>query len=196
MKRRLVPSTFDLRPSTCVVVLALVGLFAGCRSVRVLSTDQPVIFSGVSYDEAWEATLSALEEHFPIYTARKQSGDILTQFEITYGLFEFWRDPSLTPRDRWENTVQTIRRRARATVVAVSDSDVKVSLAVEKERRDRAREGARFSFASSASIFDPRVSALDRQLRDPTAEEWAALGRDTRFEAYLLDKIKKRVFGL
>ena len=179
-----------------LLLLALVGVLAGCRSAGFLPTDRPVVLSGVSYDDAWEATLTTLKGHFPIYTARKQSGDILTQYEITYGLFEFWRDNGLTPRDRWENTLQTVRRRVRVTVVAVSDTEVKIDLVVEKERRDRAREGARFSFARSASVFNPKVNALDRDLRDPTSPEWASLGRDTRFEDYLLDTIKTRVFGL
>ena len=175
--------------------VCLVAAVAGCRSAQVVSLEQPVALSGVSYDDAWDAAMATLKDHFTIYTARKKSGDILTQFEITYGQFEFWRDLSVNRRDRWENTVQTIRRRARAQVQRISDTETKVDLVVEKERRDRAREGARFSFARSTSIFDPEVSGLDKRLRDPTADDWTPLGRDPRFEAYLLDQIRKRLSG-
>jgi len=176
-----------------LIGLCLVAAAAGCRSAEVVSVGQPVALSGVSYDDAWDAAMATLKDHFTIYTARKKSGDILTQFEITYGHFEFWRDHSASRRDRWENTVHTVRRRVRAQVQRISDTEATVDLVVEKERRDRAREGARFSFARSASIFDPEVSALDKRLRDPTADDWTPLGRDTRFEAYLLDQIKKRL---
>ena len=109
-----------------------------------------IVMPAFNNQKMLDRSLTTLKAHFPIYTARKQSGDILTQYEITYGLFEFWRDNGLTPRDRWENTLQTVRRRVRVTVVALSDTEVKIDLVVEKERRDRAREGARFSFARSA----------------------------------------------
>ena len=89
--------------------------------------------------------------------------------------------------------VDAVRGEIREMVQRISDTEVKVDLVVEKERRDRAREGARFSFARSASIFDPEVSGLDKRLRDPTADDWTPLGRDTRFEAYLLGQIKKRL---
>ena len=176
-----------------LIALGLVAALAGCRSARVAALQQPVTLEGVSYDAAWNAAVETLEAHFPVYTSRKKSGEILTEFEITYGQFEFWRDNSASARDRWENTVQTIRRRAHAQLSRVSDTETSLELVVEKERRDRARQGARFSFATFASIFDPKVNALDRRLREPTSEEWAPLGRDRLMEALLIEEIRRRL---
>lgn len=174
--------------------LAAAGLLAGCaaRDVPVLPVEQPVTFEKTSYDEVWAATVAVLKEHFPIYTARKASGDVQTKFEITYGEFEPWRDNAVTRRDHWENTVHTVRRRARADLKRTT-TGVQLTVTVEKERRDRAREGARFSFADSGSIFDPAIGARDERLRDPTSDDWQALGRDTQFEYYLLGQIRTRL---
>lgn len=170
-----------------------VAMVVGCRSAPVREAAQPVVFEGTSYDAVWEATLATLQQRFPIHTAYRKGGEILTRFEITYGYFEFWRDLSTSARDRWENTLQTIRRRARARVSRLGSGKVALRLTVEKERRDRARQGARFSFSTSLSIFDPRVNALDRALRDPTAEEWTPLGRDRALEAELIEEIRNRL---
>lgn len=178
-----------------LVGLGLMTALAGCRSAGAVSTPEPLVFRATPYDAVWEATRATLEAHFPIYTALKQKGEIETTFEITYGQFEFWRDNSAGERDQWENTVQTIRRRARAEVARDTGDVVRVKVQVEKERRDRARQGARFSFAYSASIFDPTVNALDRGLRDPTSPEWTPLGRDPAFEALLLDEVRTRLGG-
>ena len=175
-----------------LVLVGMLAVAAGCRNRQVAPVEQPIVLQA-TFDEVYKATMETLKDHFEIYTAYERGGDILTQFQITYGQFEFWRDNSATRRDLWENTVQTIRRRAHAQVARGAGGAVLLTLTVDKERRDRAREGARFSFSQSASIFNPSVNALDRGLRDPTSPEWQTLGRDEHFEAYLVEEVRKRL---
>lgn len=174
-------------------VTGLLAAAAGCRSAAVTPVEQPLVVRGATFEQVYQATRATLAEEFDIYTAHQPSGDIRTRFRVTYGYFEPWRDLAQTRRDRAENTVQTIRRRASAEVVRLEPDIIGVRLAVEKERRDRAREGAAFSFAQAASIFDPEVNLLDRGLRDPTAPEWQPLGRDRALEAVLLERLCDRV---
>jgi hypothetical protein len=129
----------------------------------------------------------------------RQVGEVLTEGRIdTFPrtgatVLEPWRKDSVGRFQRWEATLQTIRRRAQARVIP-SAGGFLVEVIVEKEQE--ALDRPEHATAASAGLRlgetidnQPRVSLTD----DPHTLGWVPLGRDVILEQAILMELTRRI---
>jgi hypothetical protein len=161
----------------------------------------PVFVSTTSPDAAWEAMAEAVASIFPIQSERRA---VATQGSFTEGafetpwqtgatIFEPWRRDSAGAFNRWQSTLQTIRRRANVRVVPVSGG-YEVGVRVDKQLEDLVRPER--ATAGAASLRNDSSLPTDR-LNPPStvlgSDRWIDIGRDEPLEQRLLGRIRDAV---
>jgi hypothetical protein len=150
---------------------------------------------------AWDQIADVVSDYFPISREERvqQTGAVLTEgrietpFEIGSTIFEPQRRDSVGAFNKWQNTLQTIRRRAVVRVVPTGNA-YQIGVIVQKQledlpRPERATAGAavlRHDTALPSEYF----AGVDR-VRPST--RWLELGRDEPLEQELLAKIVERL---
>ncbi len=180
------------------VVLALIGLTAGCLGPRRddYRSSQPVTIADPSpeADQAWEAVQETLRLHrFKLDRVDRRAGNITTMPLTSQQLFEFWRHDVDTGPDLWESTLNPIRRWVEVTVARADDKSwTQLAVVVHKERlsspdRQFNNTGAAYQYFGKSlpsTIGVSRVPAED--------DTWVDQGRDPAMEDYLLRAILER----
>ncbi len=181
------------------VVLALIGLTAGCLGPRRddYRSSQPVSIADPSLeaDQAWEAVQETLRRHrFQLDRVDRRAGRITTMPLTSQQLFEFWRHDVDTGPDLWESTLNPIRRWVEVTVARADDETwMELTVVVHKERLsspDRQLNNA----GTAYQYFGASLRSTDG-INRVTAENdtWFDQGRDPAMEDYLLRAIFERV---
>ena len=109
----------------------------------------PVMVNNMNRDFVWDQVVDVVDDYFRIQKEErvKLIGDMLTEGRIdTYPrggstIFEPWNKDSATPYDRWEATLQSIRRTALVRVIPAPQGftvDVQVYKELENVVRPRA----------------------------------------------------------
>jgi len=119
-------------------------------------------------------------------------GRVETAYSIGASCFEPWRKDSTPGFERWQGTLQSIRRRAIVTV-RPRGPGYTIEVVVQKDLEDvgRAISGTQ----SSVGIrYDSSIERRGR-LVDGTAETlgWIPLGRDSSLEQVILSDIFGRI---
>lgn len=171
----------------------------------------------VNRDFAWDQIVDVVDDYFEIDEEDrvKMIGDVLTEGRIdTFPLtgatiFEPWRRDSVNWHERWESTLQSIRRRAFVRVIP-DESGLVVDVTVLKELEDVAKPlkasvgAATFRYDTSLerdTEFNPDPFRIPGDParpvgpRAPTAG-WIPLGRDIALEQVMLAKIQSRLGGV
>lgn len=181
------------------VVLALIGLTAGClgprrddyRSSQLLTITDP----SPEADQVWEAVQDTLRRHrFQLDRVDRRARSITTMPLTSQHIFEFWRHDVDTGPDLWESTLNPIRRWVEVTVARADDKTwMELAVVVHKERlsspdRQFNNTGAAYQYFSDSL---PSTEGIIRV----TAEDdmWLDQGRDPAMEDYLLRAIFERV---
>jgi hypothetical protein len=145
----------------------------------------------------WDKLLDVIDDHFVIEREERARwvGDVLVEGYLETRplsgatLLEPWHHDSVTPYDRWESTLQTIRRRAIVRVIPDAAGYL-VEVAVLKELEDLPRP-QHASAGGSTFRYD---ESLERY-REPATDQigprgWIPLGRDVALEQQLLDRFQ------
>jgi hypothetical protein len=161
----------------------------------------PTLVSPVHHELMWNQIVDVVDDYFRIQTeqAVQQAGDVLTEGRIdTFPqggatLLEPQRRDSVGRFNRWESTLQTIRRHAHVRVTPGAGGFL-VEVIVEKEledlpRPERATAGAS-TFRNDTSL-ERRSSGTDRE----PGLGWISLGRDFALEQQILSEIHTRLGG-
>jgi hypothetical protein len=128
-------------------------LLVGCTPVQ---TQVPALsVSEDRYDALWDATNTVVADYFPILTARRSEGLIVSDYRVGGSLLDPWNQDARQPYYRLEETLHVVRRRAIAQVER-KDGECVLRLQVIKERQ--AYQPPDAAFTQSYSIFDPTVS--------------------------------------
>lgn len=181
------------------VVLALIGLTAGCLGPRRddYRSSQPLTITDPSpeADQVWEAVQETLRRHrFQLDRVDRRARSITTMPLTSQHIFEFWRHDVDTGPDLWESTLNPIRRWVEVTVARADDKTwMELAVVVHKERlsspdRQFNNTGAAYQYFSDSL---PSTEGIIRV----TAEDdmWLDQGRDPAMEDYLLRAIFERV---
>jgi hypothetical protein len=152
-------------------------------------------------DFVWDQIVDVVDDYFEIDREERIRlvGDVLTTGRIdTVPLvsateLEPWRGDTVTPYDRAEATLQSMRRRAIVQVIPQSDGSYMVDVAVYKELEDVARP--EFAPVGAATF---RVDNSLQGYTEPTGPQraplgWISKGRDPALEQRILSKIKMRL---
>jgi hypothetical protein len=165
----------------------------------------PVVVNVMDRDFVWDQVVDVVDDYFRIQKEERVRlvGDLLTEGRIdTYPrsgatIFEPWNRDSSTPYERWESTLQSIRRTALVRVVP-SPGGFLVDVQVYKELEDVPRpESGAVTLANSAALRND--NSLQRITNpagglQPTIG-WIAQGRDTALEQTILAHIQGRLAG-
>lgn len=162
----------------------------------------PLYVRATNPDAAWEAIAATVARYQPIRSEQRvmQQGSMLTEGRIETKwrpgstIFEPWRRDSAGAYDRWQSTLQTIRRRTTVRVMPAAggyELDVRVDKQLEDlNRPERASAGAA-SIRNDASLPTDRVTPVD-SVRD--SGRWIDIGRDEALEQRILKRLARR-FG-
>ncbi len=163
------------------------------------------LVTSMDRDYVWDQVVDVVDDYFRIQHEErvKLVGDMLTEGQLTTyprgasTIFEPWNHDSVTPYDRWEATLQSLRRTAIVRVIP-AEGGFLVDVQVEKELEDVPRPEA-----GAISIFNSQALRNDDALQrvtNPTGGQqptlgWIKQGRDTALEQVILSEIQARLGG-
>ncbi|MEN1678885.1 MAG: hypothetical protein AAGJ46_04790 [Planctomycetota bacterium] len=160
------------------------------------------LFVPVSNNEvAWDQLADVVTNYFPIAREQpvQQTGNLLTEgyietpYQVGASILEPWRNDSVGPFNRWQSTLQSIRRKALVTVRPASGG-YSVYVTVLKQLEDLPRPVHALSGAavlrSDGSLPTDRAGNVNRQGPSPF---WIDLGRDEPLEQEMLRRIRDRL---
>jgi hypothetical protein len=180
------------------VAASALGL-GGCASVsRVIAPrpvcDNPLVVPSADFETVWHETVAALDEHFVIRSENRLSRTIVTDPVIGATLLEPWLSDSVTLQDRFEATLQTVRRFARVQVDPVPGRGYAVKVEVFKELEDLPKPDRQ---AAGRAVFNNDFPVnRTREIVGPVPAPllWINRGRDYRLEQAILNKIRDNLF--
>lgn len=165
------------------------------------AVQNPVFIPAANADAFWENLVDVLDDYFRIAREDRvrQVGDVLTEGRIdTYPrtgatILEPWRKDSVGRFQRWEATLQTIRRRAQARVIP-SAGGFLVEVLVEKEQEALDRPEQATAVSAGLRLGETLDSQPQSKLGgDPLTVGWIPLGRDVVLEQTILTELTRRL---
>src|SRR6186713_26628 len=101
-------------------ILIVVGVLGAMLSTGCVSMDahgppvaNPVFVRAQNPEDAWERTVDVVHDYlFEIERENKLGGVIETRYKTGASLQEPWHPDSVGAANRWESTLQSIRRKA------------------------------------------------------------------------------------
>ena len=203
-----------------MVVLMLLAGLSGCNAWQPATYNPPVfgfapenvppqsnplVIQNMDRDLVWDQVVDVVDDYFRVEHEERVRlvGDILTEGRLdTYPrgastIFEPWNQDSVTRYERWQATLQSMRRRATVYVIPV-EGGFNIDVQVYKELEDVPRpESGALSLANSQTLRnDDALIRLTNPVggQEPT-RGWIGLGRDVALEQVILAGIQARTGG-
>jgi hypothetical protein len=178
-----------------LLCLLLTSTAAGCVSFDAYGPPvaNPVFVRANNPEDAWEQTVDVVHDYlFDIDRENKLGGVIETRYKTGANVLEPWHPDSVGSINRWQSTLQSIRRKAFIHLTPAPGGYL-VGVEAIKELEDVPRAA---NFAGAATFLDN--SALQRDLNpvvgQATPSGWINQGRDMALEQAMLRTINRR-FG-
>lgn len=207
-----------LRPAPFWVLMACACALLGCHAwhpaiyappqfsfVPLPPPANPALVTSMDRDFVWDQVVDVVDDYFRVQHEErvKLIGDQLTEGRLeTYPrggstIFEPWNQDAVTPYERWEGTLQSIRRRAIVRVMP-ADGGYFVEVQVFKDLEDvRRPETGSISLMNSQALRND--DALQRVTNPVGGQQatlgWIPQGRDTALEQVMLAHIQARFGG-
>jgi hypothetical protein len=154
-------------------------------------------------DFVWDQVVDVVDDYFRVEREERVRlvGDLLTEGRLdTYPrggstIFEPWNGDSADLYERWESTLQSIRRTALVRVIP-AEAGFLVDVQVTKELEDvpRPETGAVSSTNASALRNDNALRRVTNPLAGPPPTiGWIPQGRDMALEQEILAHIQARL---
>lgn len=153
----------------------------------------PILLAAGDYQGAWEQLVDVVDDYFQIeheepvrlIGASLTEGHLTTVPEPSPTIFEPWRHETGDRGQRWENTLQTMRRRAVVRMIP-AQGGYWVDLQVFKELEDLKRP--EHATAGAATFrYDDTLSGVENPIGgNPVAAGWISRGRDTALEQQMI----------
>lgn len=161
----------------------------------------PTLIPGYDHDFVWDQIVDVVDDYFQVEREDRirligdvmVEGSLVTRPQGGATFLEPHRDDSVGLYNRWESTLQTIRRRGHVRAVP-TEGGYLVEVVVHKELEDRVQPDQ--SPADAATFFPqdvPTPVTAESVLPDTADLGWISLGRDTVLEQQLLSEIKGRM---
>jgi len=201
---------FGCRSFLLILLLMIVGGLpcVGCRQFRYrFRNDPPENFVPNPLDLptapdvfVWSQVVDSVDDYFritresPVQNADGYilDGRIETAYRVGASCFEPWRKDSTPGFERWQGTLQSIRRRA-IVIVRPRGPGYTIEVVVQKDLEDVA--GTVGSTQSSGGIrYDASINRrVTRVEGSPETLGWIPLGRDSSLEQVILSDIFGRI---
>lgn len=197
-----------LPPSAAPAVLP--GTVAGIPATTVpgvqpaaVMYESRVFLPGTNYEAAWDVVVDVVDDYFDIEQEEPvrlvgnilTEGRILTRPEVGATIFEPWRRTSVGFYQRFESTLQSIRRYAEIRVVP-GEGGLWAEVTVFKELEDvvqpeQATAGAA-TFRNDSSFVRVETPVGEQEVH----HGWIQLGRDPVLEQEILAELQARYGGV
>ena len=190
-----------------VGAVALVGAILGqegCsqghppRVSRILSprpmSENPLLVPSNDFEKVWTETVATVDRYFDIASENRLSGTIITQPMAGGTIFEPWRGDSVGVSEKFESTLQTIRRFAIINVDRAPNGGYLVKVQVRKEMEDLSKPDRQ---AAGRAVFNndfPVNRTREVVGPVPVSSGWIPRGRDPNLEQTILAGIRDSLF--
>ena len=191
-----------------VAIGLLLVLAPGCRQLLYRTSSRvpesfvpnPLELPPAEDEFVWSQVVDAVDDYFRI--AREQpvqnsngivlDGYVESAYRVGGSIFEPWRKDTTKGFERWQSTLQSIRRRAVVTV-RPQGAGYQIEVIVQKDLEDTDR--TQYATESSAAKrHDGTVVRKEDSYGDiPQTLGWIPLGRDTSLEQVILQDIFGRI---
>src|SRR5262245_19285078 len=150
----------------------------------------PLVVPSTDYETVWNKTVASLNKYFPIASENRLAGTIRTDSPLTGTILEPWSPDSATSRDRFEATLQTIRKYAIVHVDPAPTGGYLVKVEVIKELEDLAKPDRQP--AGRAVFYNEFPVNRVREIVGPVPAPlgWIRQGRDPNLEQAILAEIR------
>ena len=190
------------------VGLAAVGMGqAGCFSggefhaphvTRIFSprpvAENPLVVPSSDFDAVWNKTVAVVDKYFDIASENRLSRTIVTQPRIGATLLEPWSPDSVSFTDRFESTLQTMRRFAIIKIEPAPTGGYLVKVEVRKELEDLVKPDR---MAAGRAVFNNDFPVnRTREIIGPVPAPigWIPRGRDPNLEQAILAGVRDALF--
>ncbi len=188
--------------------LAAVGLGqAGCYSggqfhapqvTRIFSprpvAPNPLVVPSSDFDTVWNKTVEVVDKYFDIASENRLSRTIVTQPRIGATMLEPWSPDSVSFADRFESTLQTMRRFAIIKIEPAPTGGYLVKVEVRKELEDMVKPDR---MAAGRAVFNNDFPVnRTREIIGPVPAPigWINRGRDPNLEQAILAGVRDALF--
>lgn len=169
----------------------LLGLGPGCavppRSESTASrVTNPLFVAGNNDEAVWERIVDVIHDYrFEIARENKLDGIIETRYKIGSGVLEPWHADSVGAENRWESSLQSIRRRLFVTITPVEGGFL-VGAEAFKELEDVQGSVANSVGGATFLIDQPLQRDLNLVTGQSRPSGWIPVGRDVPLERALV----------
>lgn len=173
-------------------VVACGALCAGCAVFRpsAPAVSNPIVVRGNDPDYVWERTVDVVHAYlFEIERENRLDGVIETRYKTGASWLEPWHPDSVGSDNRWESSLQSIRRKAFISVTPI-DGGYLVGVEALKELEDVSRAA---NSPGAATFLDnnPLQRDLNVVVGQATPSGWIPRGRDPQLEQSMLRAISE-----
>ena len=160
----------------------------------------PIFVENYNHEFLWSVLVDVIDNHFDIEREMpiRLYGNVLTEGlveskpKIGASLAELWHADSVGVEERFDCTLQTIRRRVEAHVVPETGGYT-IDVKVFKELEDNPQSLRAVSNASNLRFRDSVDQFADKIDVDPSSAGWFIIERDAALENQLLTEILFRL---
>ncbi len=164
---------------------------SGARAVA----ENPMVVPSADFETVWKASVIAVDGYFDIASEDRTQRKIVTQPKIGATLLEPWEGDSVGFRERFESTLQSIRRFAIVTVLpAPTGQGWAVRVEVRKELEDLLQPDRQ---SIGRAVFNNQFPLnRTREVVGPVQVPayWIPRGRDPKLEQAILAQIRASLF--
>jgi hypothetical protein len=170
---------------------------SGCATTGVARplAENPMIVPTDDFEAVWKASITAVDQYFDLASEDRVQRKIVTQPKSGATLLEPWEGDSVGFRERFECTLQTIRRVAFITVEpAPTGQGWAVRVEVRKELEDLLQPDRQ---SLGRAVFNNQFPLnRTREVVGPVQipAYWIPRGRDPKLEQVILAKIRASLF--
>jgi hypothetical protein len=184
-----------IRP-IAAALLALAALSqSGCATMGLQAvTPNPLVVPSGDFEKVWKETVAVVDDYFEIASENRLSHKIVTEPKVGATILEPWYGDSVDFSERFESTLQTIRRFAIVTVQEAPGGGWAVRVEVRKELEDLSKPDRQT--AARATFTDNFPVNRTREVVGPVPlpVQWIPRGRDPKLEQVILNRIRNALF--
>jgi hypothetical protein len=181
------------------VVLISVVSGTGCSAVALWlmpgpPATNPLAVPSSDFETVWKESVAVLDEYFDIASENRLSRTIITQPRIGATMLEPWNGDTVDLAQRFEATIQTIRRHARITINPAPGGGFLVKVEVFKELEDLPKPDRQ---SMGRAVFNndfPLNRTYEIVGPVPLPQQWIPRGRDPNLEQVILERLRYRLF--
>lgn len=176
--------------------LTSLALLSGCMSapvapMQLAQPPAPIYVPAGATNGVWERIVEVLHEyHFTIAREDRREGVIETDYKPGASVFEPWHQDTIGSAQRWESTLQSIRRRVVITFAPTSDGGSFVNVRVDKQIEDLDGPATNSTGAATLRENQPLDRDIDRIVGQNRPSTWLPRGSDPALEHTLMARIR------